>query len=297
MRITQNTLFSNLINDLNRNRTEVARLQDDVSIGKSVNKASDDSRAFTSGRMIQNSLDRMAQYQKNIQSGLQQANTTENSLNGIIDQLIKLKSVAVKGANDSLDATDRSNLANEVASIRKTIIDQANAKSNDKYLFGGTNIVQPPFYENSGATGGVADRSNTSELTTQISDAVNVSYSVTGKELRNTSAGDLFSVVKKVEDALKNNDAQALNNSLSDIEKVTNHVTTLSAKIGDTINRMNFTSTQFDNSKINQKSDLSNLVDTDYAKAMSQIQQYQIAYQAALVTHSKITSMTLANYL
>lgn len=297
MRVTQNTLFRNLINDLNQNRSEVAKLQNELSSGKSVNKASDNSRNYVAGQMIQNSLDKMAQYQTNIQSGLQQANTAENALNGIINQLTKLKSIAVRGANGSIDATDRANLASEVASIKKTIIDQANVQSNDKYLFGGTNILQKPFYLNSSSPGGVGDNSNTTELTTQISNTSVISYSITGKQLRNTSAGDLFSIINNLQTALQNNNSSAVSSSLTDIGTALDHVTTLASNLGDTINRMNFTSNQFDQSKINQKGDLSNLVDTDFAQAMSRLQQYQIAYQAALVAHSKITQQTLANYL
>jgi len=297
MRVTQNTLFRNLINDLNRNREDIARQQNDISSGKSVNKASDNSRAFTEGQMIQNSLDRISQYQKNIQSGLQQANTAENALNGIVDQLTQLKSVVVRGATDSIDASGRKNLAAQVESIKKIIIDQANTKSNDKYLFGGTNILQTPFSQNAGSTGGVGDNSNNKELTTQISDTGFVNYSVTGKELRNTSAGDLFGIINNVENALNSNNIQAVNSSIKDIDTALNHVTTLTSRVGDVINRMNFTSNQFEQSTINQKGDLSQLVDTDLAKAMSKIQQYQTSYQAALLAHSKITQATLANYL
>ncbi len=297
MRITQNSFYSTWLNDLNQNRSEMAKLQDAISSGKSVTKASDNTLAFTSGRMIQSSINRNDQYQGNIQSALTQANSVEGALNGIVDQLVQLKSVAVRGASDSMTAGDRQNLASQVDSIKGIIMSEANTNVNGKYLFGGTNVQKAPFYTDATQTGGVGDNSNTSELKTKISDNVEINYSFTGKELRNTSAGDLFGVLDNLKTALQNNDTTAINNSLDSVGKALDHVTNLTSRIGDTINRMQFTSKQYDTMKVDQKGQLSDLVDTDYAQALSKIQQYQISYQAALSAHAKITQMSLLNYM
>lgn len=297
MRITQNSFYSLWLSDLNQNRTEMAKLQDEISTGKSVTKASDNSLAFTTSRMIKSTMDRNAQYQNNIQSATTQATSVESALNGIVDQITQLKAVAVQGASDSITASDRQNLASKVDSIKSVIMSEANTNVNGKYLFGGTNVDKPPFYSDSTQPGGVGDLSNNSELKTKISDDVEINYSFTGKELRTTSAGDLFGIIDNLETALKNNDGTAVNNSLNSIDTALDHVTNLTSTIGDTLNRMQFTSNQYDSTKIDQSGELSDLVDTDYSQALSKMQQYQIAYEAALQAHTTITQMSLVNFM
>jgi flagellin-like hook-associated protein FlgL len=60
---------------------------------------------------------------------------------------------------------------------------------------------------------------------------------------------------------------------------------------------MKFLNKQIEGQKIDQKSRVSQLVDTDFAKAILNVQKYEKTYQAALVVHSQIIQTSLVNYL
>ncbi|HYW34262.1 MAG TPA: flagellar hook-associated protein FlgL [Balneolaceae bacterium] len=297
MRVTQLAAFKKLKQNLAKNREALAKYQQEVSTGKRVTKASDGSVAFATSRHIKNAMRKNQQYQSNINSGLSKAQTAESALNSMIDTLSNFKSTAISGATDTLTKQNRQNLADKVNGMKKRIVSLANTKFNGEYLFGGTNTSQKPFSLNSTATGGVSDTSNGKNLKTQISDISNVSVSVTGKALRNTSAGDLFSIMQNVETALRNNNPSAISNNLDAINKAYNHVTNLTSNIGNHINRLQFKKKQLKSQNINQKGDVSQLVDANIANVMMNVQKYEISYKAALSVHSRIIKTSLVNYL
>lgn len=297
MRITQLLTFNGFQETLKNNREKLAEFQERLSTGKRVVRPSDDNVAFGNSRQIEEAHRKNEQYQRNIGTGLSYARGTQESLDGMIDLLIDFKSVAVNAANDTLNTEDREILADKVAGLKKRIVDLGNRKFNDVFLFGGTNSDNKPFTIDSSATGGVADTSNSSALKAQISESSVLETTITGDELRNTAAGDLFGIMQNVEDALRANDRQAIENALSDVEETVSHVTGLASGIGININRMDFLSSQLESRALEQEGEISRLTDADYAETITQFKKQQNAYQAALSVHSRISQMSLLNHI
>ena len=200
----------------------------------------------------------------------------------------------VKGSSDSMGAGERVNLADEVSGIRKQVVDSLNIQYGERYLFAGTNSGEKPFEL---AGGVVTNNSNDKPPHVVAADGVEIGISITGEEVADSPAGDVFQFIGDVEDALRNNDGGQLNNMLEDADQVINHITDLTSKLGDNINRMDFMFEQYESTKITQESDISELVDTNYAEAFSDMQRNQVAYESAMAVHSKMFENTLLNYI
>lgn len=297
MRITQLLTFNNFQKKLQNNREQLAKFQEQLSTGKRVVRPSDDNVAFGTSRQIQEGLRKNEQYLRNINTGLSHARGTQEALDGMVDILVDFKTTAVNGSNDTLNAKDRENLANKVAGLKEKIVDLGNREFNDVFLFGGTNSSNKPFTLNGAATGGVADTSNSSPLRARISENSIIETSITGDQLRNTSAGDLFGIMQTVEDALRANDRDAVDAALSDVEETVDHVSGLASRIGNNINRMDFLSSQLESRSLEQEGEISRLTDADYAEVISNFKKHETSYQAALSVHSRISQMTLLNYM
>lgn len=294
MRVTQKTIFNNFMRDVNKNRSQMAELESDLSSGRRVRLPSQDPVNFQSSRILKADLNKVGQFQSNIESGLRQGRLAQDTMDGVLDSLMNVKSLMVQGASDSLGSNERKGLADEVSGIKNRLVDSLNMQYGQRYLFAGTNSADKPF-EITGAT--VTKNSNDKTPHVVAADGVEIDISITGEDITDTPAGDLFSFMGNVEDALRNNDNSQLNNLLSDSDQVINHVTDLTSKLGDNINRLDFMNKQYETMKITQKSDISELVDTDYASAFSKIQRTQVAYESAMAVHSKMFENTLLNYL
>lgn len=297
MRITNLLSFNRFQDNLQSNMKKLAKFQHQLSTGKRVAKPSDDNVAFGTSRLIQETTRNNEQYQSNIKTGLSQARVVQGGLENMVDVLIDLKTTVINASTDSLDEIDRESLADKVASYKERIMDLANSKYGSMFVFGGTNTDTEPFSENATAPGEVADTSTNSALKIQASEISKIETTVTGKELRNTDAGDLFEIMQTVEAALRADDRQAVSDAQKDIETAISHVTGLAAGIGNNINRMEFLNDQFESSGIDLKADVSRLTDADFAEAITNFNKYETTYQAALSTHSRISQLSLLNYL
>lgn len=294
MRITQQSMFSNFMRDVNKNRTEMSEIQSELSSGREVRLPSQNPVAYQSSRIIKGNIQKDEQFQSNISSGLRQGRLAQDAMDSITDEFIQLKQLVVQGSSDSLGEAERESMADKIGGIRERLVNNLNSQYGDRYLFAGTNSGDQPF----DLTGGVVtNNSNNSPPNILAADGVEIDISLTGQEITNTTAGDLFDIIENVETALRNNDNDALNNLLPDVDEAIEHITDLTSKLGDNINRMDFMFEQYESKKITQKSNVSELIDTNYADAFSKLQRNQVAYESAMAAHSKMFKNVLLNYI
>ncbi|MFP8488630.1 flagellin [Gracilimonas sp. Q87] len=296
MRVTQKLLFGNFMRDVNKNRSEAGQIQSDLSSGRSVRVPSQDPVSFQRARITQENIRKEQQFQDNIDNGLRQGRLAQDKLGKMIDGLIEIKELTVRGSSDSYGAKDRESMADQIQGLKVTLANSLNLSYGDRYLFAGTNSDQQPF-EVDDVTGNVTNNSNATGPIIKAGDGVNIEFSVTGSELANTASGDLFVVLNDLEQAFRNNDQATINNYLGSMDNVIEHVTDLTSKLGNNINRMEYMFEQYESSKITQNADVSKLVDTDFAEAFSEMQRNQVAYESAMAVHSTMFNNTLLDYL
>lgn len=297
MRVTQKILFDNFMRDINKNRSELAKNQSDLSSGRMVRVPSQDPIAFQRSRIIEDNLRKEEQYQNNISNGLRQGRLAQESLDETIDRLIDIKQIVVQGANDSANEKVRTNMADEVKGIRDSIVHTLNISSGDRYLFSGTNSAEAPFEIDEGNIGVVDNHSNGEAPQVAVADGVKLDISITGTELRDSDSGDMFEVLGEIEQALRDNSGEDLNNLLPAIDDVIENATTVTSRLGNNINRMEFMFEQYESKKISQESDVSELVDTNFAQSFSDLQRIQVAFESAMAVHTTMFGNSLLDYL
>tara|TARA_Y100001935_G_scaffold217449_1_gene189774 strand:+ start:228696 stop:229589 length:894 start_codon:yes stop_codon:yes gene_type:complete len=297
MRVTQQILFSNFMRDVSSNRAQMGEIQSDLSSGKSVRVASQNPINFQRSRILEENIRKEEQYQSNIDSGLRQARLAQESLDETIDRLIDLKGIVVQGSTSSAGESVMKNMAQEVAAMRDGLINTLNLSYGDRYLFAGTNSSEKPFVKDTTAPGGVANNSNDTAPTVLVGDAVRVEMTVAGTEITDTPVGDLFVVLEDIEQALLSNDTSAVNAQLENADALIEHVTDVTARLGNNINNMEFMYERYESFRITQRSDISSLVDTDFAQAFSDLQRTQVAYESAMAVHSTMFKNTLLDYI
>ncbi|MEX2462895.1 MAG: hypothetical protein WD513_01295 [Balneolaceae bacterium] len=308
MRVTQQILFGNMMRDVNKNRSEMGKIQSDLSSGRTVRLPSHGPVEFQRSRIIEENLRKEVQYQDNISSGLRQSRMAQESLEETVDRLIDVKKLMVQGASSTTSEQVHQTIAQEIQGIRDTLINSLNVQSGDRYLFAGTNSSIRPFElveyvepvppdPDENPPGLVENNSNDKNPSVLVGDGITIDISISGVELRDTDAGDLFEVLENVITALEEGDSEAVNGLLGDIDLVVEHITNMTGKVATNINRMDFMFEQYEATRISQKSQISDMIDTNYAQAFSDLQTNQIAYEASMAVHSTMFSNTLLDYL
>ena len=137
MRITDGMMVGNMLKNLQNNRSELDKLNQQLSSGKQFSKPSDDPIGVTTSMGFHTKMNNYEQYQKDVNNAKSWLESTENSLSDAGEILQRSSELAIYGANDTLNPDDRENMSEEVKELRNELISIANSKLGQDYLFAG----------------------------------------------------------------------------------------------------------------------------------------------------------------
>jgi len=89
----------------------------------------------------------------------------------------------------------------------------------------------------------------------------------------------------------------ALTDLIGTVDQALTHLSTVQSSMGAQLSELGTYTTIGNDRTLQDKSQLSSIVDLDYAKGVTQLQQRQTQYQAALQSYSAISKLSLFNYL
>lgn len=148
MRITDKMAQNQTMTNIQKNRSELAQLQNQASTGKKITTPSDDPAAAAKILINRTELKNTEQFEKNINSAKIFLDTTESTLSQLGDALIRTKELALQAASDTIGASQRSMIGSEVAQIYNSVLEMSNRRLGERFLFGGTKTHVSPFDRN-----------------------------------------------------------------------------------------------------------------------------------------------------
>lgn len=295
MRVTQNNTLANMLFELNKNRANYSSLSKELATQKRVSSPSDDALAFGSSEEKKSQVKLNEQFQSNLDNGIEQARMVDDSIGRMLEHLYDLKTLSTKGANgDVLTDSDMEALADNVASVRQKLVDLGNSQANGRYIFGGTK-TQTAAFTLSGTN--VTYNGNQQDLVIQANQSSAVPISINGNSLFDYNGESAFDLLNRIETAMRSQDAAAVNAELGNVDKLVEHLGRTGGNIGNAINKMEYAYEHYEATNINLASQISRLVDTDYAETASRIQSLDVAYSAALAITSRMSQLSLLNYI
>jgi flagellin-like hook-associated protein FlgL len=144
-RISDQLIQRRLISQFDFDRSELVRLQDQLSTGYRISSPSDDAPAALRAITLQRLLEQKEQVKTNLNTSQSYLTATENSLQGISDLLINIRAAALTAVGATTNDTQRAILVQEIQGTLKQLTDIGNHKFHDRYLFAGSNTTQRPF--------------------------------------------------------------------------------------------------------------------------------------------------------
>ena len=182
MRVSNDTLRSSFLAALESAQRRLIDTQAKVSSGKRVNKPSDDPVAAARIAHLDASLSRLDQYKSNSDFARNQLGLEESSLNSVLDNLQRVRELALQANNATTSDSDRRDIAAEVSQAKDALLAIANTTDVDgRHLFGGYVEQTAPFTRPAG--GSVVYNGDQGQRTLQISDSRFVAINDSGSEV------------------------------------------------------------------------------------------------------------------
>lgn len=304
MRITNKTLATNFLNNLNRNQAQMSKYQNQLSSGKVVTKASDDPMLVSKIMDLRNNIGMNLQFNSNISDTIGWVETQDGALNGATAILQRVRELIIYGANGTLSGSDRTAIKDEVVQNVEGLRDVLNANFDGRYIFAGQNTKSIPFKftEAEGLSyNSTPDSGNDKNITREIGQGINVELITSSKEIVGDDADGIGALLKNVIDALKTSDPAELDKLsgeyLGKLDEKLESMLSLRSRIGAINNRLEASKSRNESENLNLNTLLSQREDIDIAEKYMEYNVMSTVYQASLAAGSKILQPSLLDYL
>lgn len=304
MRITNKTLATNFLNNLNRNLAQMSKYQNQLSSGKVVTKSSDDPILVSKIMDLRNNIGMNIQFNSNISDTIGWVETQDGALNGATEILQRVRELIVYGANGTLSGSDRTAIKDEVVQNVEGLRDVLNTNFDGRYIFAGQNTKSIPFTftEAEGLSyNSTPDSGNDKNITREIGQGINVELITSSSEIVGNDADGLGTLLKNVIDALKSTDSTELEKLsgeyLGKLDEKLESMLSLRSRIGAINNRLEASKSRNEAENLNLNTLLSQREDIDIAEKYMEYNVMSTVYQASLAAGSKILQPSLLDYL
>jgi flagellin-like hook-associated protein FlgL len=110
-------------------------------------------------------------------------------------------------------------------------------------------------------------------------------------------SNDLFQILAQLKSSLEANDPAEVGASLDKLRSYEAHSTSILASLGASLDRVGMKENVYGSLKDDLTKQISDKGDTDMVEAVNLLQTRENAYQAALMSSSKVMSLSLMDYL
>jgi flagellar hook-associated protein 3 FlgL len=297
MRITNNMVTTTVLSELQQLNANQSTLQTEVSSGLAVTQPSDNPGVF--GQVIQeeSQSSQLAQFNQNANQALAVANSSYagiSSLTSIYDRATQLATLG----SGTLGASANSGYASELDQLIQQAVTVANSANAGNYLYAGTATDTPPFTTTTNSAGditAVAYVGNASQTAIPLSASSSVSPSTSGAT--NASFASMINNMIAVRNALTANDPTALATASTALNGSEDALSTAAADNGAVQLRIQSEQTQEQAGATEVSSLISSQTAANLPTTITELNQAQLAYQAAMETAVKVMQLSLTQYI
>ncbi|WP_374717547.1 flagellar hook-associated protein FlgL [Neobacillus sp.] len=296
-RVTQSMLNQNMLFNLQRSNSAMAKYQEQLSTGKKITKPSDDPVVAVRSMYFRSSLNEIDQYKRNAEDGLSWMTSTDEALDEVISVLHRVRELTVQGLNGTNGGNDRKAIAEEINQLKEHLGEIANTQMAGRYLFAGTDVKNPPYgLDDSGTEKGFLSK-NEGKLELQVGPNNHVQINVSGVQVFNNDGdGGIFKVLKNIVNEFQSENNQS-SDLLSKLDQQLDHVLQIRADLGARMNRMELSSTRLEGLELSAVSLLSKEEDADITKVIIDLKAQENVHRAALSAGARIIQPSLVDFL
>lgn len=296
-RITNNMIINNFLANFTRSQKSLNKYMEQLTTGEKFSRISDEPIYAVKAMKLETILQFNEKYIENAEEGINWLNVTDKALDDVVKTLRKLRDSAVRAANGSLTPDDRQKIQQEVLQLKEHLIDVANSRYGNAYIFNGTETKLQPYVNAAStdpddylANGSVSD----GKLTREVGAGIIIDINVTGAEI---GFAQIFADLQAFSNALEDDDTETLQTMMGTIDKHIESVLGARAQVGSRQNRLELTVDRFESQEIAYADILNNTKGVDIAETIMKLKNEENVYRIALATGARIIQPTLMDFL
>ena len=275
-------------NSLSSAQSNLATSVQRLSSGIRINSAKDDATGLAISKSMQGKLNAIGMAQQNAQQATNLLQTADTVVGTVQDILLRMKQLAVEGANDSISTTQKLNVRTELDVLNTQINNIANGTTYNGISLLNSTSTSLSFQV--GSTTATADQFavSTIDVTTGTGSGSTAMKAVGGFIADTGTANSLSLLTSTFANSAFNTAFASLTTSLdSAIETLSSQRATLGSKM----NALSYVDTNLLGQQANLSASKSTILDTNFADETATLTKGQIMQQAATAMLAQANQM------
>ncbi len=278
--------------DANRANERYLAAQKQVLTGLRFQTAADDPQGTQAVISLNSLKSRFAQLDKNLSVAKEYLNNGEDTLSQTNDLVQSAYTLALQGANGTNDAASRQGMVSQIVELQNRLVTLGNTQlSGGRFLFAGQSVTTKPFTV-SGAALAFGGDDNPVNVEVRPADTMRVNLQGAGAIYQ-----DIYSKLETLKNNLSNGDPNLIGQSITDMQSLGTQVTQIRADMGSKLQTVQNLASANSRRMDDLSSQISDAQDADMPAAITNFQQTQTAYQAALSVLSQTGKLSLLDYM
>jgi flagellar hook-associated protein 3 FlgL len=308
MRIASANAYESSISNLQTRQAALTDLQERLTSGKRVLRASDDPAAAAAAERALAAQQRSDSQLRALDTSRNAMALSESALGNAGELMAQARELLVSAGNGSYTDAERRVIADSIRGLRNDLLAVANRQDGaGRYLFGGQGSNTPPLVD---APGGVIYVGTEGQMQAAV-DGNATPLSIDGRSAwlqaedpaNPGTTVSLFDAMDLVINELgtpgrsSNDIAATVSRGLSEFDIASDQLASWRSRAGETLNRLDGLEMRVQQAKLDAQTERSEAEDLDLLAAISDFQNRQTGYDAALKTYSIVQQMSLFEYL
>lgn len=307
MRISTAHAYETSLAQLQRRQSQLSETQQQLTSGKRVQRASDDPAAAASAERALAARSRADAHLRALDASRNAMQLTESALGDAGEMLQQARELMIGAGNGSYSDSERQTLAERLQGLRNDLLAVANrSDGSGRYLFGGQGSDRMPLRD---APGGVVYDGSAGQLNAAAGEATPLAVDGRAAWLQApdpANPGATLSVFDALDSAVAElrtigrtsaQIGQTVATGIGHIDAAMGNLSSWRARAGEALNRADGIENRLGQAKLDAERVRSGAEDLDMVAAISDFQNKQSGYDAALKTYSMVQRMSLFDYL
>jgi flagellar hook-associated protein 3 FlgL len=290
------------IDGISERQSRLLEVQGQMSSGRRVNSPSDDPAAAAEAERLRSREARLGAEQRAIEQARQMLGSADTALGDATDLMQSARESLLAAGNAATGASDRAKYAEQLRQTRDQLLSVANrSDGTGGFIFGGQGALAAPI----DSTGTVyTPPAGTQQVGQEMVNPVSLDGRENFTAIRTaTGTESIFAQLDAAIATLSNPSAipsdstAAANTALSAVDRALDRFSYTRTMVGERLKAIDAHEEAVATGSIDNQARLSNLVDVDFAKAVSEMTQHQTALQAAMKSYAQISKLSLFDYV
>jgi flagellar hook-associated protein 3 FlgL len=291
-RITSTTMTQQSLRTLQTNLADRERLQNQAASQRAFRSPSEDPAAAATAIGVHGDQSRVAQFARNLSDGMAWVTTVDTALGASSDLLNRARDLVAQGANSgALSPTARDSIAQELETISKELLSQANTTLLGRNIFAGTSdasaAFDPATFAFNGAPGEGVQR--------RISDNETVRVDYDGAQAFGQGADSAFALLNDIAAELRG--GANIGGRLDDIDARLETVVSARGATGARQVQLERATAQNLSTSIDLEARRTEVENVDSLEVLVHLQSAELVFQSALQVTARSLQTNLMEFL